>query len=345
MSTKQNNNEEEVDLGSLFRIIAKGFSAIFNFIVSVLKGLFHSIIMILIFFRKHALKILIVGAVGAGIGYFMDMNKETVYESKMLVKPNFKSSKQLYSNIHFYNDLVGQKEYELLQSTFKISEEEAKSLKGFSISPIKNENDIINGYDNLISTVDTLSIKSYKIKEFKEAFTDFDYEIHEIKIKSTQNKIFTKFDEVILSSVVNNTYFKKLRESENVNLNRSFDLYKNDLKEADTLRKVYMKALIEESKKPTPGTSIDMGSRSSTNKEIELFRTSRTINDYLSRITQDKAKKSEVINVISSFQAVGTKSGGLRDSKTFVFFALGVLGIISLLLLRELNTFLNNYKE
>jgi hypothetical protein len=345
MSTKQNNNEEEVDLGSLFEIIGRGFSKLFNFIGNIFKGIFHFLVILLLFFRKHAIKIIVVGVVLGGVGYGLDQYDENIYESKMLVKPNFKSTKQLYSNIRFYNDLVGQKETALLMTTFGINEEEAKSLRGFHISPIKNENDIINAYDELIAVVDTISIRDYEMKQFKEAFTEYDYSIHEIKIKSTLNKIFTKFDKAILSSVVNNEYFKKLKTSEAQNLDRSYTLYQKDLIEADTLRKVYMKALLEEAKKPTPGTSIDMGSRAGKNKEIELFSTSRTINSFLTKITEDKAKKSEVVNVISSFQKVGSKSSRLRDNKALMLFALGVLGTILLLLLKELNTFLNNYKK
>ena len=46
MSTNQqkesskSNNEEEVDLGSLFVIIGKGFSKFFNFIGGIFKGIF-----------------------------------------------------------------------------------------------------------------------------------------------------------------------------------------------------------------------------------------------------------------------------------------------------------------
>ena len=40
MSTNQNNHEEEVDLGSLFVIIGKGFSKIFNFIGNIFRGIF-----------------------------------------------------------------------------------------------------------------------------------------------------------------------------------------------------------------------------------------------------------------------------------------------------------------
>jgi len=59
MSTAKNNNEEEVDLGSLFVIIGKGFKNFFNFIGSIFKGAFHFLISILLFFKIHFTKIII----------------------------------------------------------------------------------------------------------------------------------------------------------------------------------------------------------------------------------------------------------------------------------------------
>ncbi|MDT7831129.1 hypothetical protein RQM59_01990 [Flavobacteriaceae bacterium S356] len=345
MSTKQHNSEEEVDLGSLFQVIGKGFSRFLNFVVSIFKGIFHFLIIVLLFFRKHAIIIIISGVVLGAVGYFLDSSKTIIYESKMLVKPNFNSTKQLYSNIKFYNDLVGQEEYELLTGTFNISDEEARSLRGFSIKPIKNENDIVSGYNELLASVDTISLRNYKITEFKEAFTNHDYKVHEIKVRSTQNKIFTKFDAAILSSIINNEYFKKLKESENTNLDRSYNLYQKNLKDADTLRKVYMKALLDEAKKPTQGTSIDMGSRGNQNNEIQLFSISRNLNSNLSKINEDKAHKTEIVNVISSFQKIGSKEQGLLKNKMLVLGAIGILGTILVLLLKELNGFLNNYKK
>ena len=53
MSTNQpqKSNEEEVDLGSLFVIIGRGFSKFFNFIGSIFKGIFHTVILFLIFIK------------------------------------------------------------------------------------------------------------------------------------------------------------------------------------------------------------------------------------------------------------------------------------------------------
>ena len=58
MSTAKNNNEEEVDLGSLFVIIGKGFKNFFNFIGSIFKGIFEFIIQFYFCYISQLLQIL-----------------------------------------------------------------------------------------------------------------------------------------------------------------------------------------------------------------------------------------------------------------------------------------------
>ena len=345
MSTAKNNNEEEVDLGSLFVIIGKGFKNFFNFIGSIFKGIFHFLIITLLFFKEHLLKIFIAGLLGFIFGSYLDYTKGVIYESKMLVKPNFNSTKQLYSNILFYNDLVYQKEYELLMETFQINQEEAESLRGFSIEALMNENDIIISYDQLALSVDTLAINDYDFQSFKKAFTSYDYFIHEIKVTSTQNKIFKKFDEIILSSILENDYFKKVKESENSNLDRSYNLYDKNISQIDTLRKVYEKVLLEDAKNASSGTNINMSGEINEHVDIELFKINRNLDSYLTKISEKKSEKDKIINVISSFQKVGNVSGGILKSSKFIYFSVGFIAMVFMLLLMKLNTFLDKYNK
>ncbi len=345
MSTAKNNNEEEVDLGSLFVIIGKGFKNFFNFIGSIFKGAFHFLIITLLFFKEHLLKIFIAGFLGFIFGSYLDYTKGVIYESKMLVKPNFSSTKQLYSNILFYNDLVNQKEYELLIETFQINQEEAESLREFSIEALTNENDIIISYDQLALSVDTLAINDYDFQSFKKAFTNYDYFIHEIKVTSTQNKIFKKFDEIILSSILENDYFKKVKESENSNLDRSYNLYDKNISQIDTLRKVYEKVLLEDAKNSTSGTNINLSGEINEHVDIELFKINRNLDSYLTEINEKKSDKDKIINVISSFQKVGNVSGGILKSSKFIYFSIGFIAMVFILLLMKLNTFLDKYNK
>lgn len=348
MSTNQQNNknqEEEVDLGSLFVIIGKGFAKFFNFIGSIFKGIFDFIITILIFLKEHVIKIGISAFLGAVIGFFLQNSTPDTYASDLLVNPNFNSTLQLYNNVKFYNDLVKQKDTLGLANTFNLSKEYAASLKRFTIEPIINENDIINSYNDFILEVDTTTVKSYTFDDFKASFTKLDYKIHKIHVVSEKNDVFDKLDDVIISSVINNKYFKRIKELNNENLNRTDSVYRQNLVQIDSLRKVYMQVMIEEAKKQTTGTSIDLGGEKRTTKELELFETNRKINSDLKNIAEDKSQKYEVINVISNFQPIGYQIKGITKNYIFQLGLLFAGLMIVFLLLIKLNKFLDNYKK
>lgn len=344
-NTQNNKNEEEIDLSSLFVIIGKGFTKLFNFIGSIFKGIFHIFILILIFFKDNFIKIGIAGLIGLIIGIFIDIKIDKTYGSELLVEPNFKSARQLYANINFYNDLVKQKDTVFLEKVFNLSKEDATSLKKFTIEPIKVDNDIITAYDKLILDVDTLAIKSYKYENFKNTFTNFDYKVHKITVTATKNDVFKSLEDVIISSIVKNKYFNRLKELTNENLNRTDSLYKQNLTQLDSLRSVYMKVMLEEAKKISSGTNIDLGGEKGSAKELELFQTNRRINSDLKKLTEEKSEKYEILNIISSFQPIGTEvKGVLKDYKVQLALLFSGLMIV-LIVLQRLNTYLNNYKK
>ena len=351
MSTNQqkenskSNNEEEVDLGSLFVVIGKGFSNFFNFIGDIFKGIFHFLITILIFLRENILKIGIAGFIGLIAGFFLEVKTPKKFESEMLLKPNFESTRQLYNNVNYYNDLVKQKDTVSLQKIFNLDKKTAASLEEFEIEPIITNRDIINAYDNLIESVDTLTIKSYVYEAFENSFTIYDYEVHKLNVTAKENDVFNKLGDVIISSVVNNNYFKRLKKLTNENLNRTDSLYRQNLTQIDSLRKVYMEVMIEEAKKTTAGTNIDLGGKNKTTKELELFTTNKVINQDLKNIASQKATEYEVINVLSSFQPIGTEIKGVTKNYAFLLAILGVGFMILVLLLRQLNAYLENYNK
>lgn len=347
MSTNQQNknNEEEVDLGSLFVIIGRGFRNFFNFIGDIIKSIFDFIISCLIFLKENVVKISIAGVLGLLVGVFLEVKKPIIYGSQLLVEPNFKSARQLYNNVNFYNDLVKQEKIAILQKMFNLDKESAASLKNFEIEPIIQDTDIINAYNDLILEVDTLTIRSYEYLDFKEAFTTYDYKVHKVTVTAKQNDVFDKLDDVIISSVVNNKYFNRLKQLTNEDLNRTDSLYRLSLSQIDSLRRVYMTVMIEEAKKQTTGTNIDLGGTKRTTKELELFETNRKINKDLKEIAEDKSNKYEVINVISNFQPIGYEIKGVTKNYGFLLGLLGAGLMITFLLLIKLNKYLENYKK
>lgn len=347
MSTNQqnNSNEEEVDLGSLFMIIGKGFSNLFKFLGNIFKGIFEFIILVLLFLKENFLKIGIATLIGFIVGLFLQVNKPVTYGSDLLLEPNFKSARQLYNNVNYYNDLVKQEKIKILQNTFNLDSASASSLKKFIVEPVKVDSDIINGYDELILEVDTLTIRSYEYEDFKESFTDYDYKVHKVTVIAEKNNVFDKLDEVIISSVVNNKYFSRLKQLTNENLNRTDSLYRQSLTQIDSLRRVYMTVMIEEAKNQNTGTSIDLGGEKRTTKELELFETNRKINYDLKNLAEEKSNNYEVINVISNFQSIGYEIKGVTKNYAFLLGIICAGLMILFLLLIKLNKYLENYKK
>ena len=158
-----------------------------------------------------------------------------------------------------------------------------------------------------------------------------------------KNDVFNKLDEIIISSVVKNKYFSRVKELTNENLNRTDSLLRQNLGQVDSLRKVYMQVMIEEAKKQSNGTSIDLGGEKRSTKELELFATKRNLNLELTDIVIDKSEKYEVVNVISNFQPIGYKEGGILKNAIFQYAFIGGILMVLCILIMQLNRYLNNY--
>ena len=343
--SKQVKENEEVDLGSLFVIIGKAFSNLLNFITGVFKGLFHFLIEALVFIKANIIKLAIASLIGGVFGFFLEYKSGKKYEANLYVKPNFGSSRQLYNNIKFYDDLVKQKNHKDLSQIFNISPEEAESLKRFVIRPVINENDILTSFDELMQSIDTATVKSYSYTKFKETFTEVDYKIHEISVTSSLDNVFQKLSNPIISSIINNDYFKKLKINKRDNLQRTDDLLRKNLQQTDSLHNLYKKVLLEEAKKSNAGTTIDLAqNNTTTDKELKLFETNLLLNDKLVEVNNDLSEKSEVINIVSNFQPIGHKVREIEKNKGFQFALVGFGLMIIGLLLIKLNAYLESYK-
>jgi len=341
---KQNiPQDDEVDLGNLFKIIGKGFKNLFNAIGQFFKSVFHYFILLLLFLRNNALKLGIAVFIGSVIGLYLDLTLPKQYSSSMIVEPNFKSAQQLYQNINFYHELVKQKDLNLLAQTFQIPVSEASKLKGFYIEPLKNENEKYEFFNDFIEEVDTTTIKNIDIIEFKKGFTDYDYKYHQIKVKSLSNIIFEKLSTPIISSIQNNSYYKYQKKINDENLFQNEKVLVKSLQEVDTLRKIYNEVLITEAKKAEMGTNITLAQGVKKTDELELFNESLKLNEELINNNKEKAETTDILNVVSTFSKVGIKERSLLKKMTAILgLGFGLLMLI-FILLKQLNSYLLKY--
>lgn len=344
MSKHNISQEEEIELGSLFKIIGRGFSNLFNAVGKLFKGIFHYLILFLIFLRNNALKLSLAIFVGAAFGLYLDFTKPQLYSSTMIVEPNFKSALQLYQNIDFYHELVKQKDSSLLAQTFNIPVTEAAKLKGFYVEPIRNENEKYQFFDDFIQEVDTTTVNNINIKEFKKGFTDYNYNYHQIKVKSLSNTIFEKLSVPIISSIENNPYYKYQKKINDENLFQNEKVLIKSLQDVDTLRRIYNEVLITEANKDVSSTNINLAQGVQKTNEIQLFNENLELNEELIKNNKEKAETTEILNVVSSFSKVGIEERSLFKKMTFILgLGMGLLMLV-FILLRQLNQYLLKYK-
>ena len=169
--------------------------------------------------------------------------------------------------------------------------------------------------------------------------------MHNIEVKATVSDIFNELENTIINSIEKNTFFTKIKNLTKENLNTKDSILKANFIEVDSLRNVYMRAIIEGAKNNSNGTNIDLGGESNATKENDLFEIDRKIIYDLSQTYQDIATKSDVINIISNFKSVGSEIKGITKNLIFIMAALAFLLTLFFILLFDLNKYLENYKK
>ena len=342
----QQNNSDEIDLGQLFQMIGRSFQKFFNFIASIFKGIFHLIMLFLLFVQKNIVVIgaaLIIGGVG---GFVLDSITPEKYISRMVVEPNFNSVQQLYNNIAFYNDLAKAQDSVALATALNITEHEAASIKEIFTDSYSDENQKIKLFDQFIKELDTTTIKAIDYENYLQNFNSMDARFHQISLISTDNRVAKKAQPAIINSISVNEYFKLQKRINDENLKLQEEIYKNQLAEIDSLQSLYRTVLVKEADKPMQGTSINLAEGGeSKGRELALVQEKDVLKEKLVELNEERANKSTIINVISDFPTRGVELKGIWNSYKFklpVFLLILVLGALALL---ELNRYLKTYNQ
>ncbi|QLE01080.1 hypothetical protein HX109_05685 [Galbibacter sp. BG1] len=341
----QNNNSEEIDLGQLFKLIGDGFRKFFNFIGRIFKGIFGLIIAFMLFIQKHLVKFVIAGVVGIIIGVFLDMRKEPVYVSTMTLEPNFQSVQQLYNNVKFYNELAEAEDSVALAEALQIETSEAASIKEIEAESYSDENQKIKLFDEFVRSLDSTTRKAIDMEKYLDNFNTFDSRFHTVIVKATNSKVAKKIQGPIIKSISNNDYFKVQKNIRQLNLSLQDSILKKQLVEIDSLQTLYKRVMEKEADKPMQGTNISLGEGGDTeqNKELALIRQIDKIKGDIVSLNEERANKSEIVNVISDFPRRGVEAKSIF--KRYMFLVpVALLGLLLFVLaLLELNKFLKEY--
>lgn len=341
--TRQNNSDE-IDLGQLFQMIGRAFQKFFNFIGSIFKGIFHIIILFLLFIQKNIILLAITVLVGGLGGYFLDNSVPPKYISKMLVEPNFNSVQQLYNNIEFYNDLAKAKDSVALATALNITEGEAASIKEMFVDSYSDENQKVELFDKFVRSLDTTTRKAIDYEDYLKNFNSMDARFHQISLISTDSRVAKKAQAAIINSISVNNYFKLQKRISDENLSLQDTIYKNQLIEIDSLQSLYRVVLVKEADRPMQGTSINLAEGTDTrSRELSLIREKDILKQKLVELNEERANKSTIINVISDFPARGVEEKGIFKTYKFKLTLALLVLVLGVLALLAVNKYLKGY--
>lgn len=343
---KEPQKSTEIDLGDLFRMIGRAMSRFFSFMRNTLLFALDLIIRALIIVRVHIIKFVIVGILSIAVGWFIDSRQPIVFGSNMTVQTNYDSARQLYSNIKYYNGLVQQGDSAALAKVFGITETKATQLKGVFIKPNISELEMLKRYDEFRKETDSSNVADQiDYESFKKSIDPLEFTRHELGIASGEKNIFGLLQSRLITENVDNDYIKKQKEIKLRNLDAEEAALKKRSIKIDTLRGVYNQAIKSEAGKTSQSqTSIQMASSTIKTSELELFDLEAKISARLLQISEDREFKQQTINVLSDFSD-GAQIRNFYDSYLFRIPIITLLLLLTFILLRELNKYLNTYAE
>ena len=346
MSNKKQLQEEEVDLGNLFKVIGKGIGNFFQAIGKFIKITFHYLILLLIFLKNNTLKLGLAIVFGTIFGFILDYNKPKEYSSNLIIETNFGSGIQLYKQIDYLSDLVKKRDTITLSKVLNSPINEVSKITNIEVSVYQSTQNLLLAFDEYLKTIDTVYTRKFKLEDFEKRQSKFDYRYHLIKINSNLNSFFKNITPELIY-MIENDYYKKKRDIKIEELNQKKSILQKNLAQIDSLRKLYKEVAIKEAENKSSSSSIEISQKETKKNEndIKLFETSSELLDQIQNLNNKIIRNENIINIISDFDEVGIVGKRITDKKYFQFGILFGGLMLMIILFVQLNNYLNNYLD
>lgn len=328
---------DEIDLLVIFNQFGKAISKVYNGVLSILKSLFSMLIYAL---KPIVSNIIIIGVsmvIAAGIGYALDKTKDPVYVSQMIVRPYFESKYPLVNKINMYNSLLKDKDYETIKDVFGLTTEEAKTIVSIEVAQgPETENSKLVKYNKFLKSLDSVNAAKLSYDDFIKNRSIYNGDVFEIEVLSTNKTIFRSLENG-LNSIFENDYSLKIKQKRDSLIGIDQTRIRNSLKEADSLKKVYINVIEEESRSESnsgriTSDGVSLIQERVNTREYDLLEKQIKLRQDLSKLESQKVQRDVLFDTVSSFQEIGTRHVNIFRIYTIVLpiltFILLILGFI-----------------
>ena len=347
MSTQQNIPKEEIDLGSLFSSIGKGFSNLFNSIGNFIKTIFHYILVLLIFIKKN---IIIIGAttvIGVLIGFFQQKNTPPVYSSEMLIETNYNSGNRLYRQLEYVNGLLADEDFDKVSELLNISNEQAAELISFEAEVFNLNKQVLADYDNFVQYKDSLFTKKFELGDFKDRKSQEDYRFHIVTAVGLKPTSFEKLNTSFVT-LIENDYYKTLKERKLKEENLKKRIVLANINDLDSLQKRYNKVALLQANRGIKVHEVSVSTRSKEDQEhnfdLDIYDQFKKEFFELEKINVNIDKYEQIVRIKDGFKK-GLIEKGISSKKWVTYGIYGFLLALLVLFGLRFNKYLGEYEK
>ena len=342
-------DSEEIDLGQLFNAIGNLFERFYRFIKSIFKGVLSLIVYVIKAVIDNFKVIAAVIVVLAVLGFALEEMKPKKYQSGILVKPYFDSQYQLISNIKYYNALIESKDYNTLSGIFEMDKDTIQKIESFEINLAPEAETVkLLKYERFIRSIDSSRAIDMSFDDFVENEDLYSGDKYEIVVESYKKDIFQDLVLGLNKSFTNAYSLNKKKKRDSLNYLQKMNLL-SAIQEVDSLQKVYIDVLEEESRASKSkltfgGEEISLDNDKSNTKEYELLNKGISLRDQLRRLEEQKVEEDVFFDTISRFQEVGSITKKITERYSIIFPILGFLVLCLIFFMTRMVKFVKTYE-
>lgn len=350
-NSERPNQNEEVDLSTLFKLIGAAFDRLFNFFNSIFKNTFLALVWIIFLIKKHIIVLFSALVLGYLIGIFITNTSDPEFESSVVIVQNYPSGQDLYSLVKYYNNLIKQKDLVALGQALELDAETTASISYFEITPLIGGNNNLVVFNDFLLDIDTLATPKIEYNDFVENIEDNTYKYQKITIQSKLNRNYKPVFSKIIKSINTNPYFINEQKKDIIELTKTKEALESSLIKSDSLKNTYKRVLEQEltsNNSSEIGITLE-GSTAKKTREYELYLKDLELQRELVETTRSLLDKEFIIEIITSKQDTGVTSDkneilGLKlPYSLFLSFVLFLL-TSAVLLGSEFLKFIERYK-
>ena len=330
-NSKTPNQNEEVDLSTLFKVIGAAFDRLINFFTSIFKNVFLTFVWIIFLIKKHIIVLFSALVLGYLLGFFIAKFSVPKFDSSVAIAQNYPSGQNLYNLVKYYNNLVKQRDFETLGQALELDAETTSKISYFDITPLISGNNNLIVFNEFLLEIDTLASPKIEYNEFVENIEDYSYKYQKITIQSSLNTSFKPVFSKILNSIISNPYFMSEQKKDITELTKIKEALESSLVKSDSLKNTYKRVLEQElisNNASEIGITFEGSSKTKITREYELYLSDLELERELVATNRAILDKQYIIEMISNKQDSGVTS----DSKEIFGFELPLSLFLALIL-------------